>query len=201
MARLADKRRRLGLLEGTWQPFVNATPVREHVRWLCSQGMSTRAIADVSGISLSTVNRLRWDSTQSQARVRARVADAILTIRRPADVTPPGRQVSAVGTARRIRAMQAVGWPLSEIGARLGMHTTYVSRICCKNDRVSVEIAARVRVVYDDLSGSPGPSEKSRRLGVLRRWGLPASWDDIDDPGERPKGLGGTPHRAREEAS
>jgi hypothetical protein len=29
------------------------------------------------------------------------------------------------------------------------------------------------------------------------RWAPPVAWDDIDDPRERPKGLGGTPHRKR----
>lgn len=101
--------------------------------------------------------------------------------------------VDATGTARRIRALQAIGWPLYHLDRALGhgdgnpRTSNYVHNLCHR-ERVRASTAAKVARIYDQLSGTPGPSERVRNLARKRGWAPPLAWDDIDDPDEAPVG-------------
>src|SRR5205085_11515119 len=95
--------------------------------------------------------------------------------------------IDPTGTVRRIRALAALGWPLDELGARLGMTGRNLARVPLQA-RVHRDTAAKVAVLYNELSMTPGPSPRSRRLAKAKGWPPPLAWDDetIDDPKARP---------------
>ncbi|MBM4515477.1 hypothetical protein GS438_26170 [Rhodococcus hoagii] len=79
--------------------------------------------------------------------------------------------------------MQAFGWTLTDIGARIGMAETNIAALQHQR-RVSYSLWMRIREVYEELSSTPGPSDDSRRRASRKGWLNPFEWEgyDIDDP-------------------
>lgn len=111
--------------------------------------------------------------------------------------------VDPTGTMRRVQALAAIGWSLTEVARRLGTEPCVVQAIC-RGDRTRVyrRTAERVRAVYDQLSMTPriGTDERSRisvtmtlSLAKANCWAPPLAWDDdtIEDPAATPY-VGGT---------
>ena len=107
--------------------------------------------------------------------------------------------VDATGTRRRLQALAAAGWPLAEVGRRLGWRRSRVRSAMCHRT-VTLETAARVSAVYDDLWDkryAPATFEDRRGAAISRAyarragWAPPMAWDDdeIDDPKGRPRGV------------
>lgn len=99
----------------------------------------------------------------------------------------------AEGTQRRLRALQAMGWTLSEIAQQLGEQRTCVEK-WCNEDRTYVYSATahRVEQVYDRLCMTvpSGPwAARNRRMAARKGYAPPLAWDDIDDPAEIPSGV------------
>jgi lambda repressor-like predicted transcriptional regulator len=183
------KHRELRILDGTWMPFVPIDRARSHIAGLRRQGLSVRSIAHAAGLPLSTVAPIAWpDYHPRRTKVRPEVEAAILRVAPRVDALPPGAYLPAAGTIRRVRALQAIGWPLDQLAARLGVHTQSLSRMCTKANEVTVERARAVLDLYDELSMTPGPSEKTRRRAEREGWAPPLAWDDdeIDDPKAAP---------------
>ncbi|OMC41895.1 hypothetical protein A5742_31435 [Mycolicibacterium fortuitum] len=95
----------------------------------------------------------------------------------------------AIGTVRRIQALAAIGYRISDLNPMLGRGRNCVEQ-WIKRDVVSSDSAADVADLYRRLSMVPGPSELSRRRAAKRGWVPPLAWDDIDDPNEVPN-MGG----------
>jgi hypothetical protein len=99
--------------------------------------------------------------------------------------------IDSTGTVRRIRALQAIGWSLSDIDEALGHRagTNYAHNLT-RQERVHLTTAQRVAAVYDKLSMRLGPSDRCRSAARRRGWLPPLVWDDdtIDDPDARPHG-------------
>jgi DNA-binding Xre family transcriptional regulator len=95
--------------------------------------------------------------------------------------------IDPTGTARRIRALAALGWPLDDLGTRLGMSGRNMTRLTTQA-RVHRDTAAKVAALYNELSMTPGPSPRSRRLAKAKGWPPPLAFDDetIDDPNVQP---------------
>jgi len=95
--------------------------------------------------------------------------------------------VHGAGTARRLRALLAAGWPKADMAGRLGVSTVRVDGLL-RSVSVRRYTAVRVAALYADLADRPGPSRitegKARALGYVP----PAGWDDdtIDDPQAMP---------------
>lgn len=98
------------------------------------------------------------------------------------------RTIPATGSARRVRALIAIGWSQDLLGARLGVSVQRLSHLHRKQKRVLTTTAARIDALYRELSDTPGPSYRARSAG--RRYGYlpPMAWDDdtIDDPAAEP---------------
>lgn len=88
-------------------------------------------------------------------------------------------KVPSRGTQRRLRALALVGWPHEEIGRRMGMSRTAVSKILSQ-DVVYLETAERFAEFYREHAWISGPSEAVRRLAYRKGWPGPLDWDDID---------------------
>lgn len=161
-------------------------PVRDHVNRLLAQDMSTGAITQAAGVGRHALQSLR-----NEHRIRADTGRALMTVqptRYPPALTAETR-VPAVGTMRRLQALQALGWPHSQLKARTGVDTrqlvapTLQGRI---RRRVDYASHAAVEAVYETLCMTPGPSGRTRTLAGLRGYLPPLAWDDPDDPTERP---------------
>lgn len=162
--------------------FVDSQPTRDRIALLRSRGYSLRALADRTGITVPT---LLCKYNKVQAATQAAVFGV------PIPAMGGGGHVPVLGSARRIRALVAIGWTQRAIALRLGVDYQHVSRIVrCECVKVTGHMAARVIAVYDALWDKPGPSDTSRARAAREGWASPMMWDDndIDDPDGRPYG-------------
>jgi AraC-like DNA-binding protein len=131
---------------------------------------------------------------EMKKRVSREVAEKILSVE--PDLRWLGDRIPfpAMGTHRRIQALVAIGWTLAEIGRRIGVHPTNVTRLVA-GDQVWASTARAVSALYEELWNTRPPAEtkqekisRSRALNmaVARRWLPPMAWDDIDADPEPP---------------
>ncbi|MEU7010399.1 hypothetical protein [Streptomyces sp. NPDC046332] len=187
-------RRRVHRLQGygQWQPLVDAEPARAHLQHLNAQGFSYQVIADHLGRYLAAVTGIVYELNPGRGRkrrIRAEFSQAILAIT-PDDLTPGLLQ--AAGTARRICALNAIGWPTRIIADRLGVACPRVREVT-RQQHVTHATASAVADCYEDLKDrnplehgiAPGTVLKLQRLAARKGWRDPLWWEDmggIDDP-------------------
>lgn len=94
--------------------------------------------------------------------------------------------VDSTGTARRIRALMAIGWTAAGIAAHGPWATGDALLELAKRQRIHIDNRNEVARIYDDLCMTPGPSANTRRRALAKGWAPPLAWDDIDDPAETP---------------
>lgn len=204
--RAADRRymnRRYRLMAyGQWQPYVDATPVREHVRRLQEFGLGWMTIAKLSGVPRGSVSKLLYgDGPRGMApskRVRPKTAAAILAIQPTMDVLADGAMIDGTGTRRRLQALVAIGWPQSWLAERLGADKATLHKALRGDMPVRCRTARAARALYDELWDQPPPASghrekiatnRARNYARDRGWVPPMAWDDntIDDPATVPE--------------
>ncbi|MFE2850630.1 hypothetical protein ACFXJO_05780 [Streptomyces lavendulae] len=181
---------------GTWQPYVDAEPVRLHILQLQEAGISLTRITQLTNLPLRTIRGfLRPSLDRSNIRPRKRstrreVADKILAI--PAD-KQAAAIVDAIGTKRRIQALAAIGWPQERVAAHAGLGAKYMSQLL-KRDHVHCRTAAAVTRLYDEVSSSKAEqhgigktsANRARARARANGWVPPKYWakfpDAIDCP-------------------
>lgn len=102
----------------------------------------------------------------------------------------------ATGTARRLQALAALGWPPSVLARRIGVsRSTFEHIVKGHIQRTSAGVVAAVSDLYEELSMTPGPSDHWRRIAADKGWAPPLAWDDdtIDNPDAAPD-LGAREH-------
>ena len=106
--------------------------------------------------------------------------------------------IDGTGTRRRLRALMALGWALSDIDAEIGQRRGYCHKLANTERTVLASTARRIAEVYDrlsmrlpDESTLPKRQTASRNRNLARRkgWPPPLALDDdrIDDPDEKPR--------------
>lgn len=173
--------------------LVDAEPVRAYVRELQDAGAGPRQISAAAGVGHGTVARLLWgERGQPPTRhVHLKTAERIMAVR-AVDVIADGAQIDGAGTARRLQALVAVGWTLSELGRRLRVAPSNMPRLV-RGGKVTAGMARRVAELYRELWDQKPPAEtarqraaaeRARRWAAERGWSPPAGWDDdlIDLP-------------------
>lgn len=186
---------------GRWQPYIDAEPVRAHVRMLMGYGIGLQRTRKLAGIPNGTMSKLLYGDSgrgmQPSKRVRAATADKILAIKPSLDAVAPSALVDGTGTRRRLQALVAVGWPQGELARQLGLERNSI------NDQVNQLVttaygstARAVRDLYDQLWNVDPISRgvtirwatQSRSHAAARNWAPPAAWDDdyIDSPATQP---------------
>lgn len=96
---------------------------------------------------------------------------------------------NSIGTARRLRALMAIGYTQGQLAAELGVDQSWVSKLMRNSrGRVNVDTHQRVVELYDRLSMTPGASAQAREKAHRNGWPPPLAWDDdtIDDPDAQP---------------
>ena len=186
---------------GRWQPYVDAEPVRAHVRMLMSHSIGLQRVRRLAHIPNGTMCKLLYgDGTRNMPpskRVRTRTADQLLAVKASLDLVAPSALVDATGTRRRLQALVAVGWPQMSLARLSGLDKLTI------NDQVHHTVttaygstARTVRDLYDQLWNTDPASHniaarwinEARTLATTKRWAPPGAWDDdyIDSPAATP---------------
>lgn len=190
----ARRRRLMGY--GRWNPLVDVEPARQHLRKLNARGCSYRSIAAALGKYTAAITHIVYThagKSQTQ-RIRPEFSAAILALT-VEDVSPP--RVCSVGTSRRVRALNLMGWPNTVIGERIGKYATHVNHIHHQK-QVRRETAEAIEDVYETLKDlkpvehGVDPHTARTVAGKARVQGArdPLWWEDwgtIDDPGFDPQ--------------
>lgn len=176
---------------GRWEPYVDATPVREHVQTLMAYGLTHYAIARLAGVSQCAVAELMggtpYRGRGPNTRVLKKTARALMAPRFDLDALPDAAFIDPSGTRRRLQALAAIGYSIPAQAARMGRAATNVYRLMSQQS-VTVASARQVRDLYDELSMRPPeetPYVRRARNGAARHgWLPPLAWDDdlIDLP-------------------
>lgn len=206
--RAIDRRRYRMIAYGQWQPFVDAEPVRRHVRALMAYGVGWMRIARLVGVPQSTVEKLLYgDPRRGQApskRIRPETAERLLALSPSPDLLDSAASVDGTGTRRRLQALVAAGWPQRQLAVRLGIDPSNINRTI-RDERVYAGTDRAARALYDDLwnedpvrHGVRAQSVSLARSCARRNgWAPVGAWDDdtIDDPAAEPDWTGrcGTP--------
>lgn len=176
---------------GRWRPYVDAEPARQHVLALRAAGMGPVTIARVSGVPHGSLAKLIYgDPRRNLApskRIRPGTEKKLLAVQPTLDLLAGGAKVPALGTQRRIQALHAIGWSLSEIARRIGVTRSQMDRVL-KRSHVFARTARATVVLFRELCMTPGPSTRARLAAKRKGWPPPLAWDDIDDPDETPGG-------------
>lgn len=98
-------------------------------------------------------------------------------------------RVDATGTARRLQALAAIGWPTSDLAQRTGHSSIALQQWRSgRHRRVHRATHQIITSLYEQLWDTAGPSTYSRRHATRHGWAVPMAWSDdtIDDPNGRP---------------
>lgn len=181
--------RRNAIADGTWQPYVPAGPVREHVEHLHASGLSYKQIAAISGVHISVVRHVRTDAPGQPKRIRPDLAEAILKVQPvPPLLRLPERScITSIGMTRRIQALRAIGWPCLALADRTALTRRTLTRVAAR-PQIMAGSAQHVVQLYDELHredprrhGVPAwVADRTAAYAAMRRWCVPAAWTDID---------------------
>lgn len=183
---------------GRWQPFVDAEPVRAHVRMLSSYGIGMPQVRVLSGVSGGSFSRLFYGrgAQAPSRRVRMETADRIFSVKPSLDAVAPNALVDNTGTQRRLQALIAIGWHQRELARRLGLDRNAVHERIHLSSPTYGSTARAVRDLYEQLWNvipeSQGIAERwaaeARALAKAKGWVPPGAWDDdyIDSPAAKP---------------
>ena len=198
-AQYEDNRQR-AIQRGTWQPYVDAEPVRVHIRHLQACGMGLRAIAAAADIDRKRLQGILTGrperGTGPQEQVRPVLAAAVLAVEPTLENLAPSTLINPVGTRRRIQALIANGWPQQSLAARLNMTPSNFGAMIHR-EHVLVRRALQVRALYDELwradpaqhGATAAGISRARKTAAANSWPPPGAWDDdtIDSPEATPQ--------------
>lgn len=89
----------------------------------------------------------------------------------------PRRLVSSVGSARRLQALHAIGWPSAELCLRLGVARGVESAWTIgRREVMQRRVAERITALYLELHERPGPSLAAQTRAVNKGWLPPLRW-------------------------
>lgn len=192
-ARWQARRRRL-MAYGQWEPFVDAAPVREHLRAINASGMPISAVCERLGLPhTSSLQHLLYGRGEygPGQQVRRETAQLVLSYWPGLADFPDHARIDPTGTRRRVQALAVRGWPRHLMATEIGMSATYFKKALHK-DRITAHVARLVADLYDAWWDQDPLEHGLSRIAVNRvradaaRDGFhgPLAWDEetIDDP-------------------
>lgn len=188
-----DRARSRALAEGTWQPLVDAEPVRAHLRAFLARDLTLFRAAQLASVNPHVIYQL-FNRRPRQHTIRAEIARKILAVD-PKEAPPPF--VDAIGTVRRIQALVAAGWPMRYLEPRLGIGHNVIQQTLARAELgrpVLSTTAVKVAEGYERLLPIKPPQDgvpelamrRARALAAKRKWAPARYWAAfpgcIDDP-------------------
>lgn len=180
---------------GTWRStFVDARACQQHLRRLVEAGMTLRQVAARLEVTNDCVQRIHNHPGTGRFVVRRDIAKRLAAIDLPSVYTtylhaPDTAMVNGVGSRRRLQALGAAGWPQTELAARLGWTSVYLSYFVTHPERgLNAGMARKIAALFDELQLVPGPSKRARDAALRRGWVPALAWEeeDIDHPDAQP---------------
>ena len=164
--------------------IVPAAPAAAHLHALAAAGFTWQMLATHAGVSIDTIRRI----AHGAQRTHRRVHEQILTVPIPTLIHPSGRYIDPTGSRRRIQALQALGWPLTTLGAHINVPYTELSALTYRHHHTTAHRAATIEHLYNQLSMTPGPSQRARAHAQAHGYAPPLAWDDdtITNPNAQP---------------
>jgi DNA-binding XRE family transcriptional regulator len=158
--------------------------------------MTLTAAAKAIGVGRETLSRIeRGDIQALNPATAARLMSAATPT--PTDV-PETVWVSSEPALRRLTALQAIGWSIPKISARIGYDVQNIWELCLgRKPYVTARTHLAVLDAYASMSlieppmvtqFDRGAATKAKRRAEQFGWFPPAAWDEaeIDDPAGRP---------------
>lgn len=121
-----------------------------------------------------------------------RMHDYFLNLKTPAPQTTMRgnrRFVPAWAAARRVKALQVMGWSISDLCRELGYTTNSKAlKFVYDGPRRMISLDKHVLIVqmYERLHTVRGPSPFASHLARRKGWAGPDEWSDIDNRAEIP---------------
>lgn len=167
---------------------IPAGPTVERIQKLRGLGLGNRRIAELAGVTLQTVQRLKH-----HPYTFVDTAHKILSIPIPAtphELAADGCKVPILGSARRLQALNATGYSNEALAGRLGVSAKVVSRWISASRFINASAARDIDALFRELQLTPAPDSFGGRRAKLRAvrsgWPPPFAWDNIDDPDALP---------------
>lgn len=153
--------------------------VREHMVTMRDKyGVFPGTVAKAADVSSATA----WRIMHGKAKISRAVGARILRVN--LDTLPDTARMNSLGTRRRLQALCAVGWPVAELGRRIGYRTPANILIREQADMSTVRaVAALYREmlgVDPDTAVGKSRAEAARRRAARNGWAPPGAWHDID---------------------
>ena len=153
--------------------------VREHMVTMRDKyGVTPNTVTKAAGVSTATA----WRIMHGKAKISRAVGARILRVN--LDSLPDTARMNSLGARRRLQALCAVGWPIAELGRRIGFHNPLH---ILDREQAEVGTVRAVAALYRELLGvDPDPvvgrrwAEAARRRAAKNGWAPPGAWHDID---------------------
>jgi hypothetical protein len=181
-----DKRRHEARMKayGSWQPYVDAEPVRAHIRALAEAGVGYKLVGQAAGVSYGAMSKLIYGTPtigrKPSRRIRTDTAERILAVTVEQALVPSSR-VDADLTWRRIHSLIALGYTRAWISAQIGRggRALQIRRARCEK-----RTADAVATLYRRVGDTPAPpslgATRAVREAQRNGWPVPAAWDDTN---------------------
>lgn len=192
---------------GRYDKYVDADPVRAHVRDLMAQGIGLKRIATLSGIGSGTLWKLLYGKPRPggtrvpSKRVLRETAEKLQGV----TVSPTTLAAGQLDPARtpdakeRLRALVAIGWSMTKLGARLGIRHPGNAATLITSDRDMVRSTVDAALeLFDELCMTPAPAltqrdkiaaTRARQYAADRGWAPPLALPDLDSDPDDGAGL------------
>jgi hypothetical protein len=189
---LADNRDRARqTAAGTWQPWADPAPVRDHVTGLL-QASTFQAVGRAAQVGEMTV----WEIAHgARPAIKHQTAAALLAIQ-PSDLHP--QRAAANGGMWRLRSLVAMGHTTGRLAAALGA-PRHVIEPLIRGERATITTALGEDIHrlfdawWDKRPPRRTPAQKAAACNALQRaavhnWPCPAALDEdeLDLPGYQP---------------
>lgn len=167
-------------------PKVHPDKAHAKIEELLRTGVTIKAIAESAGLHPTVLHRIRSgkvDLIERETQKKILAAKPGL-----------GQHINVVGTRRRLQAMAALGYSLTDVADATGVKAPLLTNIRTgKNVSTAPETAEAIKEFYEIVQDTPAAETvmARRAIGFAKAYGwvLPSAWEglDIDDPNVSPK--------------
>ena len=189
-------RRKKYAKEGKRTPGVKATvpivEVRAHLRKLSGAGIGRRRVAEITGVSMTTLASLYTDtvppSRHPKKNVLRSTAEKIYAVQPTRENLADAQVVPARTAQRRIQALYAIGFNALQIAERAKLSASNEVPRILSASRITKRVDEQIAEAYDAMSMKPPtPSNRYEKAAITRAknlarergWHPPLAWDDI----------------------